>query len=281
MSARRPAAPHFYSGDCARATDRFLQGFIAPAEPAHIVAGVVPHAGWVYSGAVAAKVFESIRQKEQPETFVFFGTVHRWTGETAVYARGAWATPLGDIAVDETLAAEILDATHGLASENPAAHKGEHAIEVQLPFVKYLFPQAKIVPISVGPDENAVPLGQRVGEVLATYSPACVIIGSTDLTHYGDVYHFIPAGYGNRAYQWLRGNDANLLALAEQMRATEIVPEANRHHNACGPGALAATVSAAATVGAQRGYLVDYTTSYDVEPEPEFRIGVGYAGIVY
>src|SRR3972149_6706199 len=100
MTVRRPAAPHFYAGDCVRATERFLRGFTPPAQPERVVAGIVPHAGWQYSGAVAAKVFESIRQKTPPATFVFYGAVHQWAGGIAVYARGSWSTPLGDIAVD-------------------------------------------------------------------------------------------------------------------------------------------------------------------------------------
>ena len=127
MTVREPAAPHFYAGDCARATERFLRDFSPPAQPQRIVAGIVPHAGWDYSGAVAAKVFESIRRKTNPATFVFFGAVHRWAGGNAVYARGAWATPLGNIAVDEELASRIVGHAAGLATENAAAHDGEGA----------------------------------------------------------------------------------------------------------------------------------------------------------
>ena len=284
MQVRRPAAPHFYSGDCARKTERFLQGFSPAGQMESIVAGIVPHAGWDYSGAVAAWVFEGIRRAGQPATFVFFGATHRWSGGIAVYARGAWATPLGEVAVDEALATAILDHCEGLAIENPSAHDGEHAIEVELPFVKYLFPDATIVPISVSPDQNAVPFGKQVGKLLSKWPRPVVVIGSTDLTHYGDVYHFTPAGYGSRARQWMRENDGRILRLAEQMQAAEIVPEALRHHNACGPGAIAATVAAASALGSERGTLLNYTTSFDVAPDggdDEFRMAVGYAGILY
>ena len=230
---------------------------------------------------MAAKVFESIRRKATPSTFVFFGATHRWSNGNAVYARGAWATPLGEIAVDEELASGILEQSGGLASANPSAHNGEHAIEVELPFVKYLFPDAKVVPISVSPDQNAVPFGQQVGKLLRKWPHPAVIIGSTDLTHYGDTYRFTPAGYGSRGREWMRENDARILRLAEQMQAAEILPEALGHHNACGPGAMAATVAAASVWGAERGILLSYTTSFDVAPEPEFRMAVGYAGILY
>lgn len=281
MKARQPAAPHFYPEDCARATQRFLEGFTPPAAPARVVAGIVPHAGWQYSGAVAAKVYASIRKKEDPATFVIFGAIHRWSGFNSVYAHGAWATPLGEIAVDEDLAAKILSETPGWTADDPRAHGGEHAIEVQLPFLKHLFPNARLVPISVSPDESAVPLGRRVGEILKDFSRPVAVIGSTDLTHYGDVYRFTPAGYGTRAHEWVRSNDARILQLAEEMKASEIIPEARQHQNACGPGAMAATIAAAQVLGARCGHLLEYTTSYDVVPEEEFRMAVGYAGLLF
>ena len=282
MKVREPAAPHFYAGDCARATRRFLEGCSPPDQPSRVVAGIVPHAGWQYSGAVAAKVFASIRRKQHPDTFVIFGAVHRWSGgKSAVYARGSWATPLGDLAIDEELAAAILEETPEWTTDDPKAHSGEHAIEVQLPFLKYLFPEAKFVPISVNPEPDAVPLGERIGQLLKGYPRSTVVIGSTDLTHYGDAYRFTPAGYGMRAHEWLQENDRRIIRLAEQMEASEIVQEAIAHSNACGPGALAATIAAAEVLGAQRGVLVEYTTSFDSAPEPEFRMAVGYAGILF
>ncbi|MBI4464717.1 MAG: AmmeMemoRadiSam system protein B [Acidobacteria bacterium] len=281
IEVRAPCARPFYPSDCAQAVQRFLKGFSPPSEPNRIVAGIVPHAGWQYSGAVAAKVFASVRAKEKPETFVIFGAVHRWVDINAVYVRGAWSTPLGNVEVDETLAARILEEAGEWVCEDPRAHSGEHSIEVQLPFLKSLFPEARIVPIAVNPDARAVPLGQQVGKILQDYTGKGVVIGSTDLTHYGDVYSFTPVGYGPQAHEWVRENDARILRLAEQMQATEIPAEASRHHNACGAGAMAATVAAAQIAGAQHGYLLDYTTSYDVAPEDEFRMAVGYAGLLF
>ena len=281
MTVRKPAAPQFYAGDCSRMAAEFLRGFAPPAEPDPVVAAVVPHAGWQYSGAVAAKVYESIRQKQQVQTVVFLGAMHRWAGGTAVCTLGVWATPLGEIAIDEELAGRIVEESGGLATDNPQAHDGEHSIEVQLPFVKLLFPHARIVPISVSPDDSAVPFGKCVGEVLKTWPHPAVVVGSTDLTHYGDAYRFTPWGYGKAAYREMRANDSRLLRLAEEMDADAILTEARRSHSACGPGALAATVAAASVLGARRGRLIEYTTSFDVVPDAEFHMAVGYAGVLY
>jgi hypothetical protein len=281
MEMRKPSASHFYPAACGPAAESFLRDFEPPAEPARILAGIVPHAGWQYSGAVAAQVFAAVRAKMRPSTFIILGAVHRWAGVNGVYARGAWETPLGDVAVEEDLAARILAETPDWTVDDPQVHSGEHSIEVELPFVKYLFPEARVVPIAVNPDSRAVPLGRRIGEILKESGVPAVVIGSSDLTHYGEPYGFTPAGSGPIAHRWMQENDARILRLIERMNAAEVTDEALRHHNACGAGAIAATVAAAEAMGARHGHLLRYTTSYEVVPEGRFRFAVGYAGVLF
>ena len=281
MEPRRPSASQFYPTDCGRAVEGFLRGFAAAPEPAQVVAGIVPHAGWQYSGAVASKVFASIRARGRPATVVILGAAHRWAGINGVYARGAWATPLGPVLIDEDLAARILEETSEWTVDDPQCHNGEHSIEVELPFLKYLLPEARVVPIAVNPDSRAVPLGQRIGRILKDRGAETVVIGSSDLTHYGDNYGFTPAGFGPPARRWMQDNDRKILRLVEGMRDSEITEEALRHRNACGAGAMAATVAAARVLGAERGLLLEHTTSYDVAPEEEFRMAVGYAAVLF
>ena len=278
---RQPEAAEFYAGDCALMADNFLAAASTPQEPAQIVAGVVPHAGWRYSGAVAAQVFGAIQFKQQVDTFVILGAIHRWAGRNAVYAEGAWSTPLGAVKIDDLLAHDILAACGELLADDPQAHRGEHAIEVQLPFIKHLFPQAEFVPISVNPDTRAEDVGRCVAEVVKLSARKIVVIGSTDLTHYGEPYRFLPAGVGERARRWMSSNDQRMIDLAVNMDAGGIVSEARENQNACGAGALAATVGAAEALGAARGHLLNYRTSFDAAPEAVFRFAVGYAGIVF
>jgi len=281
MEARRPSASQFYPADCGRAAREFLRGFVPPREPARIVAGIVPHAGWQYSGAVAAKVFASIRAQGQPATFVILGAVHRWAGINGVYARGSWITPLGPVRIDEDLASQILEETADWSLDDPNCHSGEHSIEVELPFVKFLFPDALFVPVAVNPDSRAIPLGQRIGRILKDRGPTAVVIGSSDLTHYGDIYGFTPAGFGTQARRWMENNDGRILRLIETMSDSEITEEAHRHRNACGAGAIAATIAAARVLGAEGGQVLEHTTSYEVLPEGEFRMAVGYAAVLF
>jgi MEMO1 family protein len=282
FTGRKLYARQFYSGDCATQIEHFLRGYAVPKEPVKAVGGIVPHAGWVFSGAVAAKVFRCISVKTGPNTFILLGAVHTWKPRgNSIYSRGSWATPLGDVKIDEEVAGTLLDALAGDVIEDPDAHEGEHSLEVQVPFIKYLCPEAMIVPIAIPPDEKADVTGRRIGEIASGMGKKIVIVGTTDLTHYGDSYGFAPYGYGEEAKKRMEESDSRIIDLALRMKSAEIRMEAQISHNACGPGALAATVAAARAMGSEKGHLLEYTTSHDVRPGGEFEMAVGYAGILF
>ena len=163
-------AGQFYPGQNDSCIDRINECRDAEVLPENlpetIVAGIVPHAGWTFSGNLTAMVFSAIKQQhEKVHTFVIFGAAHGYFGSSpAVYNRGSWKTPLGEIFVDEDLADDVLDA--GPSISDLDAHRAEHSIEVQIPFIQYLFPGAKILPVIVPPREQAVTLGKSVGEII-------------------------------------------------------------------------------------------------------------------
>jgi len=228
-----------------------------------LLGGIVPHAGWVFSGAVAARVFNALAASGTPDVIVLVGSVHRIRGrEAALFGAGRWETPLGPLEVDSRLAERILGHTN-LIVDDPYAHEQEHSIEVQMPFVKHLFPEAKVVPIMVPQVPTAYEVGEAIGRTLTAYKYNALIVGTTDLTHYGPRYGFIPHG---------------------SMRAKEVVSEAIEHKNACGGGATAATVAAVAALGATKGMLLEHTTSTEVAggrmPDDQAD-SVGYAAIVF
>ena len=283
LKTRRGIAPHFYPGDCAGQIEEFLLAFQPPAEPAQPIGGIVPHAGWTFSGAVAAKVIASLRPA-RPDAFVIFGAVHQWgVSEGAVYPAGAWNTPLGPVEIDSDLATLLLDACPDYLQPDADAHSREHSIEVQVPMIKYLHPRARIVPIAMPPSPNAAAAGAAVGAALAQSGRRVAVLGSTDLTHYGRNYDFAPWGGGEEALQKMRQNDRRFIDLALQFRAGEVVAEARANSNACGSGAAAAVIAAATALGATKATLVEYTTSHDVmrEPPRTFDMAVGYAGILF
>jgi len=275
----------FYPADpdrCRAEVERMLQEARRELPTGHFFAGLVPHAGWAYSGATAARTFAALAASATPSAVVLLGAVHHWgIRQASIYARGSWETPLGSVAIEEELAAAILEEGKGLIAEDPHAHLEEHAIEVQLPFIQYLFPSARIVPLSVPPEANAVPVGEAVARAAQrSKSPLC-LVGSTDLTHYGPHYGYAPRGVGQAALTWARENDRRLIDLVLQLRAEDIVPQVAEDRSACGAGAIAATVAAARSLGARRGILLGYTTSYDVQPTGSPADFVGYAAVAF
>ena len=254
--------------------------------PETIVAGIVPHAGWTFSGSLAALVFSAIKQQhEKVHTFVIFGAAHGYFGQSpAVYDRGSWITPLGEIAVDEELADAVLSA--GPVVSDTSAHRAEHSIEVQVPFVQYLFPGAKILPIIVPPREQAVALGNSIGQIInKDEHKKIVCIGSTDLTHYGPRYGFTPMGVSEDALKWADSvNDKKFIDLALKLEPERLLADAAENCNACGAGAAAAAIAAAKQIGKTEGLLLVHANSNEVmlrKMGTASADSVGYAAIVF
>ncbi len=290
MQTRRPVvAGQFYPGQHDECINQ-MNGFIEPMDlgdrlPDDIVAGIVPHAGWMFSGELAAMVFEAIRQQDgKVHTFVIFGAAHSYlSSRPAVYDHGSWVTPLGEAAIDEDFVRSILDT--GMVVSDISAHHNEHSIEVQVPFIQYLFAGAKIVPILVPVGEDAGSLGQAVGSAIKAQDNKIVCIGSTDLTHYGPRYGFVPMGSGAGGLKWARDvNDREFIELALKLDAEAMVTNSVETGSACGGGAAAATVAAARSVGKQEGLLLGHTTSNEIMQQKmgtRSAESVGYAAIVY
>jgi MEMO1 family protein len=285
MTRKAYRAGSFYPFDkdsCRQQIQDCLGEYVPPSEPASVVAGIVPHAGWIFSGPTAAKVFKSIQAKASPETFLIFGAVHVWgMSDAAMFPEGAWETPCGSVSIDDTLAARLLEDAAELVHANPSAHAREHSIEVQIPFIQQLFPEAKILPIMVSPGPQALRLGERIGNMLADNGGNVIVLGSTDLTHYGPSFGFTPYGLGEEALRQMKENDRRIIDLALDMQADSVVQEAAQHRNACGAGAIAATVAAAKVLGVKRGHLLEHVTSQEVMPERQASDAVGYAGIIF
>ena len=247
METRKPiVADQFYPGQhdlCVSQINECLeQRTLGETLPETIVAGIVPHAGWTFSGSLAALVFSAIQQQHKKvNTFVIFGAVHSYFGQgPAVFDKGNWDSPLGQIFVDEDLAQAVVKS--GAAVSDLSAHRYEHSIEVQIPFIQHLFAGARILPILVPPNEGAISLGEAVGDIVkGSPGKKIVCIGSTDLTHYGPNYGFEPMGTGQDGINWAsQVNDKLFIDAAMKLDAAAILKNCLENHNACGGGAAAA-----------------------------------------
>jgi AmmeMemoRadiSam system protein B len=290
MRTRMPVvAGQFYPAErneCLEQIRECLAARPLPASlPQTVTGGLVPHAGWTFSGELAAMVFAAVKQRhETVGTFVVFGAAHSYFGPLpAVDDNDAWETPLGPIQVDTDLRAALVEA--GVAATDASAHHYEHSVEVQLPFIVHLFPESRIVPVVVPPVEGAVALGSTAADLSLKSEGPVVFIGSTDLTHYGPRYGFTPMGRGSEGLQWAaQVNDRQLIDSATALEPERLLAGAIERGNACGPGAAAAALAAGRRLGATQGLLLAYTNSNEVmqgKMGMSSRDSVGYAAIVF
>lgn len=195
---RRPTvASQFYEGDAEALRAQITSCFLSPLgpkklpkvnlhmHPRKIVGLICPHAGYLYSGPVAAHSFYELAIDGKPDRVVLLGPNHTGYGSAlSIMREGAWRTPLGDVEVDSGLADAILHETQ-VVDVDETAHRYEHSIEVQLPFLQFLFGNTfKIVPICflMQDYDSAVEVGRALTEALDATNT--VVIASSDMTHY-------------------------------------------------------------------------------------------------
>ncbi|MBN1795114.1 MAG: AmmeMemoRadiSam system protein B [Sedimentisphaerales bacterium] len=290
MQTRKPiVAGQFYPASaekCRREIEQCLsERSIETSLPETIAGGIVPHAGWVFSGSLAAMVFSAVKkQNAEVDTFVIFGAAHGYFGpKAAVYEKGLWQTPLGEIEIDEEIADLLSKSAFAVGDIN--AHAYEHSIEVQIPFIQHLFGEAKIVPVLTPPGDYAIEVGKAAAKIAKASGKKVVFIGSTDLTHYGPRYGFAPQGVGDKALEWASNvNDKKFIDAVLAMQPKEIISTSTENLNACGGGAAAATVAAACELGKDKAVLLAHTDSNTIMAEKMGQTSaesVGYAAIVF
>ncbi|MCK5562156.1 MAG: AmmeMemoRadiSam system protein B [Thermoplasmata archaeon] len=282
---RRPAdfLGSWYPGSaksCRKQIEEFLEEAEEPkAQDLPRIGGIVPHAGWVFSGSAACNVFKALKKAQEPATVVIFGRHTSPFGVNTIMKSGAWETPLGDLEIDTNLA-KVLMEDFRFSLETVHDYSPDNTIELQLPFIKYFFPNAKIMPIGIPiPSEENFKIGRKLAEIITSSELDVRVIGSTDLTHYGPNYDFTTKGIGKEAVAWVKNtNDKKMCDLFEAMQASEILKEAGKNSNACCNAAVATAIVTLKNLGAKRGEVLRYYTSYDIQPGSSF---VGYAGVIY
>lgn len=273
----------WYPNDRKKCKDQ-IESFLKKKKPCNSkdiprIGGLVPHAGWFFSGKLACNIISCLKAKKDPDTVIIFGKHTAPFGNNSIMTSGAWETPLGSIEIDSELAEKISGEIY-FEVESEQYYESDNTIEVQLPFIKYHFPGAKILPVGIiKPDAKSIEIGEKIVKIAHKLKREIRIIGSTDMTHYGPNYGFIPKGMGEKALKWVTEiNDKRMIDLFLAMKPHKILVEANKSKNCCCSAAVASTISALRIAGAKEGYLIDYYTSYTIHPNHSF---VGYAGVIY
>ncbi|WP_035240657.1 AmmeMemoRadiSam system protein B [Desulfobacter vibrioformis] len=249
------------------------------------VAGIVPHAGWAYSGKLACRVFSALAHGIRVvDTIILFG-VHMHTASPAcVLDCTAVDTPLGAIEIDreltDVLVRRAADAGENLKQLTLDRFPEENTLELQYPFIKYFFPAARIVVCAVPPSDAAQALGIAVVGAAESLGRSLAVIGSTDMTHYGPRFGFEPAGSGQAAFEWVaKENDAAAIKALTAMDEKQIIHQGLSRHNMCCAGAACAAAVAAKEMGAVKGVCLDYASSFDpLQPTADF---VGYCSVIF
>lgn len=225
--------------------------------PRDIVGMVVPHAGYTYSGPVAAHAYAALAKDGFPETFVVLGPNHSGFGSPVAMTTEDFETPMGRVEIDQ----DIVGRLGRLIADDPLAHRYEHSIEVQLPFIQFFSDRVKFVPVAMAAQDFET--AKEVAEELigACKGKDVVFIASTDFSHY------VPAA---EAQKQDHSVIERILALdAEGVYDTVVRKDVSM----CGYGPVMTTMLAS---GGKRAQLLNYATSGDVVPMTEV---VGYAAL--
>lgn len=267
---RHPAvAGRFYPDDPddlrAEASGYLSQASSTKQAPLRALGCIAPHAGYMYSGHVAGAVFARVAV---PKRCIVLCPNHTGVGRPlAIMSEGAWQTPLGDVPIDIELAGALKMRFPAL-QEDSAAHRAEHAAEVELPFLLLRQPALKFVPIALGTGQFEIleQLGKALADVIAGQSEPVLIVASSDMNHYeSDVVTRVK---DHRAIERILTLDPR--GLFEVVTQQDI--------SMCGFGPAVAMLTAARQLGAKSAELVKYATSGDVSGDRN--MVVGYAGIV-
>jgi AmmeMemoRadiSam system protein B len=257
-------AGRFYPADPAALLDE-IETYLVPTEtPLKAKAIIVPHAGYIYSGAIAGYAYGAV---QLPSLFIILGPNHTGRGAPlSLYPGGEWQTPLGRAGIDDALNEKLLQECPGLKSDR-LAHQQEHSLEVQIPFLQALVPAMRFSAICVGTSDYAEleALGLAMARVVCSCPEPVMIICSSDMNHF-------------ESAKTAETKDRSAIAMMEQLDGKglyRVVIE--KQISMCGCAPAVATLKACVELGAQQGHLLKYANSGDVNGD--YGSVVGYAAL--
>lgn len=276
---RHPAvAGQFYPGnvdELKSEVDGYLETAKNPEIDGTLIGLISPHAGYVYSGHVAAYAYKSLIGKKI-DTAILVGLSHRYpiTG-AALYGSGTFVTPLDDTEIDEELAADIVKRS-SLVSVDHSAHKYEHSLEVQLPFLQRVAKDTKIVPILINDTDSdtCAEISKAIVTAVNASSKSVMLIASTDLTHYPAYRYAVEVD--KSAISAMIALDTEQLESISDKWMNKGIP--NLHCVVCSEAAVKIVIQASKLLGANKGTLLKYANSGDVAIGDKSQV-VGYAAI--
>ncbi|GHV38120.1 hypothetical protein AGMMS49546_07870 [Spirochaetia bacterium] len=277
MNLRESALPPGWYPQNPRDISHFLEGFPQKQGPA-ACAAIAPHAGWFFSGAIAAAAVSGL--DPAAETVIVLGG-HLGRGSLPLFAcEDGVQTPLGAMMIDGPLRESL---------QKSIPHREDryrdNTVEVLLPMVRFYFPKARLVWLRLPAEASSFEAGKIIAQAASALGRKAVVLGSTDLTHYGENYGFSPKGRGEEALQWVREqNDRAFIEAVEKENLREVLERAEQERACCSAGAVLGTLGFAQVMDAGPPRLLAYGTSIDALRDAgeggaeDIASFVGYAG---
>jgi len=274
MSIRRASLPPGWYPRDAASVRSAVESWKSPSFGKGAKAAIAPHAGWTFSGRIASIAWSALGEAE---TVAIVGG-HLPSSSPILFApENGFESPFGTIAADLELRDRLLDLLAGLSLPTAGDRAPDNTVEVHLPFMGLFAAGARVLWLRAPASGAAIELGKAIHEAATSLGRKVVVLGSTDLTHYGPDYGFEPKGRGSAAERWVREvNDRKFLDALIALDPTSAISFAVEEGSACSPGAAAAALAFALAEGAGTFAELAYGTSLDVRPASSF---VGYAAL--
>ena len=271
-------AGRFYPGEpesLRQEIEHYLQSADAPPTEEEILAILVPHAGYPFSGPVAAHAFKHA-SGQKPDTVLFIALSHQGIDGASVFTGTGFATPLGPISIDQEITTALLAEGAPLRQDN-SPYYGEHSIEVNLPFVQVVFPNAQAATVLISKTDPALcaQVGQAIASVIERFDQKRIlVVVSSDLSHYPP--YPIACESDQALLSHLEALDRK--AFINDVRQWKPQPEKNFHTRMCGSAAMLTALETAQQLGAKQARTLDYRNSGD-SPYGEQNRVVGYGAL--
>ncbi len=266
IATRQPAvAGRFYPSERGALIREVEANIDRNAKKSAVLGIVVPHAGFMYSGSVAGAVYSRI---EIPDTVILMGPNHTGRGErVAIMTEGVWTMPMGDIAIDRDLANAICEET-AVAKQDSSAHRFEHSLETQLPFLQYFKKEFQMVPICLMSlnISTCKALSEGIVRAVNRLGRSVLLVASSDMTHYES--RDVAEVKDHKAIACMQSRDP--AKLYETVRSEKMTM--------CGVHPVTVMMMCCESMGAKEAELVKYMTSGEVSGDLD-KV-VGYAGLI-
>jgi AmmeMemoRadiSam system protein B len=275
LKIRKRNLPEGWYPKSSESVEKLVQSWVPADKSGKTVAGIVPHAGWMFCGNIIAEVLSTL--PSFLDCIVVLGGHNPPGGKFIAYIDDDWDLPSGTIRRGAELAETVTDRMPETMAPVPE-RAVDNTVEVVMPLVAALRPDARWAAWRIPADERAIDFGRILYDSAEHLGLRIAVIGSTDLTHYGPDYHFTPRESLSNPGRWMEARDRAFLNSIAAFRGPEALELANAGNAACSAGGAVAAMEFARISGSGPGRILTYSTSRELHPSSS---AVGYGSVIW